>query len=712
MERLNNQSLIRLGWGKNQRLIRASVTHNTGLIATDLAGDKAMTKAMLEAIGCPIAEGMVVYSEFEACKAASDLGGKVVVKPLDGNHGRGVTTGLSSHGEVAAAFQRAAAHSDAVIVERQLVGRDYRLLVVDGELVAAAERCNTAVTGDGERTVTQLVEALNSDPRRGEGHEKVMTRVRMDDPSVLACLQRQGVTPDSIVPHGLEVQLHPAANLSSGGFAKDCTDEVHPDNVAIACRAATALGLDVAGIDLITPDISRSIYKTSGGVVEVNAAPGLRMHLAPAQGMPRNVAGPIIGSLFPKGDGRIPVVGITGTNGKTTVGRMVSHALSYAGFCCGLTNTSGVHVGGVQVWSGDASGPSSARMVLRDASVEVAVLETARGGLLREGLAYDRCDVGCVLNVQPDHLGLKGVDTVEELAEVKAVVAETVRPGGTCVLNADDPHTVRMAADTRGDVIWFSMHGETPVIRDHLKAGGKAVVYHEDAGTIWLIEGSQTLAIFHAADFPATLNGRVEFNIANALAAIGVLHGLGVDMVLVKDALQDFTCDYCDNPGRLNIHRGHGFTVVMDYAHNPHGLRALAKVVTGLRPSGKRIIGTVSIPGDRRDGDIEEMGRIAAESFDYIVFREAPDNRGRPLGEVNRLLQQGALKAGFPLCRIRCIIEEADAMKACLATAEPGDVVVLTPTSVEETWQQVLNFRREAIGQSPEVTSSVVEIHV
>lgn len=711
VERLNNQSLIRLGWGSRQRLIRASVTQNTALIATDLAGDKSMTKAMLHDIGCPVAEGMVVSSEFEACKAAAELGGLVVVKPLDGNHGRGVTTGLSSHAEVATAYQRAVRHGSSVIVERQLAGRDYRLLVVDGQLVAAAERCHAAVTGDGQSTVAQLIHALNRDPRRGEGHEKVMTRISTEDPSVIACLHRQGLQLDSIPLCGTEVQLHPAANLSSGGYAIDCTDQVHPDNAAIACRAARALGLDVAGIDVMAPDISRSIYKTGGGVVEVNAAPGLRMHIAPAQGQSRNVAAPIIDALFQDSNGRIPVVGITGTNGKTTVGRMVAHVLAHAGRTCGLTNTSGVYIDGRRIWAGDASGPSSARMVLKDPTVEVAVLETARGGLLREGLAYDRCDVGCVLNVQPDHLGLKGINTIEELAEVKAVVAEAVRPGGICVLNADDPHTVRMAADTRGQVIWFSMQGKTEVVRSHLATGGTAVIYHAETCTIWLVSGAETLAIFRAAEIPATLNAQAEFNIANAMAAIAILHGLGVESVHIQEGLYRFTSSFEDNPGRLNIHTGYGFTVVLDYAHNPHGLRALAKVVKGMGSSG-RIIGTVSIPGDRRDADLEEMGRIAAESFDHIIFREAPDNRGRPVGEVNRLLSKGALNAGCSPCRIRCIVEEAEAMAACLAAAAPGDVVVLTPTSVEATWRQVLSFRPRVPGNSVDGgPDTVIEHH-
>lgn len=700
VERLNRHSLIRLGWGNRQKLIRASVTGNTSLVATDLAGDKAMTKQMLEAIGCPVAEGAVVYSEFEACKAAARLGGKVVVKPLDGNHGRGVTTGLTRHADIAGAYHRATVNGPSVIVERQLTGRDYRFLVVDGQLVAAAERCCAAVIGDGRSSVAFLINALNRDPRRGNGHEKVMTRVRPDDPSVVACLYSQGLTLDSIPARGAQVQLHPAANLSSGGSAIDCTDQVHPENVAMACRAAKALGLDVAGIDIMAPDISRPLYGSGGGIVEVNAAPGLRMHLSPSEGTPRDVAGPIIASLFPEGNGRIPVVGITGTNGKTTVGRMVAHVLGFAGKTCGLTNTSGVYVGQSRVWAGDASGPSSARMVLKDPTVEVAVLETARGGLLREGLAYDQCDVGCVLNVQPDHIGLKGIDTIEDLADVKAVVAEAVRPGGVCVLNADDPHTVQMASQTRGQICWFSMRGETEVITAHLASGGTAVVYHAETGTIWLMEGTETLALFKAGDIPATLNGQVEFNIANAMAAIGILHGLGVDAVVIDEALAHCTSSYEDNPGRLNLHTGYGFTVVMDYAHNPHGLRALAPVVKGMRQPTGRIIGTVSIPGDRRDADIEEMGVIAAEVFDEIVFRETPDNRGRPEGEVNRLLTKGALAAGYPLCRIRCIVQEADAMQACLETAQPGDVVVLTPTSVEQTWQQVLNFKPDVPGGS------------
>lgn len=706
VERLNGQSLIRLGWGARQRLLRASVTDRTGLIAADLAGDKAQAKAMLAAIGCPIAEGEVVRTSSEALRAARRLGEPLVVKPLDANHGRGVSTGLSGPDEVAQAFERAAVHSRRVIVERQLAGRDHRVLVVGGEVVAAAERRPPCVVGDGRRSVAELVEALNQDPRRGEGHEKVMTRVRLADEAVLASLQRQGLSPQDQPAAGQEVVLDGAANLSRGGVAIDRTDQIHPENAAIARRAALALGLDVAGVDLLAPDIGRSIRETGGGVIEVNAAPGLRMHLAPSEGSPRDVAGPIIDLMFPRrASARIPVAAITGTNGKSTVGRMVAHILMSQGVNVGLTNTNGVYIGRERVWKGDASGPRSARMVLRDPTVEAAVMECARGGVLREGLAFDRCDVGCVLNVQPDHLGLNGIETLEDLARVKSVIVENVSRRGISVLNADDPLTIRMARHARGRVCWFSMRGgkNAPAfILQHVAQGGAAVLHDAATGRIKLYDGDEIADVCRAEDIPATWSGKAAFNIANALAAVAICHGMGVSGETAGAALRSFSSSFEQNPGRLNVHDGHGFRVILDYAHNPEGLRALGRLVLALRPSLGRVIAMISIPGDRRDEEIRAMGEIGAEYFDHLVFRETPDNRGRAAGEVNRLLREGAMLEGCDVGRIEDFLTEEEAVEYCLRAARPGDLVVLTPTRIEEVWDRIEAFRPTPV---PEVAA-------
>lgn len=708
VERLNGQSLLQLGWGARQRRLRASVTDRTGLVAAESAGNKAEAKALLERIGVPVARGVVVRSADEAAAAAARLRAPLVIKPLDGNHGRGVTTGLRAEADLRAAFAEAVRHSRRVIVEEQLPGRDHRVLVVDGQVVAVAERAPPAVTGDGVRTVAELVEAVNADPRRGEGHEAVLTRIRLD-PAADEVLARQGLSRDSVPAPGREVLLRTAANLSAGGTAIDRTGEIHPDNAAIARRAALAVGLDVAGVDLLAPDIRRSIRETGGGVVEVNAAPGLRMHLAPSEGQARDVARPIIASLYPRGaPSRIPVLAVTGTNGKSTVGRMLAHIFRAQGKVVGLTNTSGVYIGDEQVAATDASGPKSARMVLRDPTVEVAVLECARGGILREGLAFDRCDVGAVLNVQPDHLGLKGIDTLEDLAAVKSVVVESVSRRGVSVLNADDPLTIRMARHAGGRVCWFSLRGgeQAPgFLLKHIADGGAAVLHEPDTDEIVLHDRGRRQLICRAAGIPATLEGHAVFNVQKALAAAAMAWGAGAPPAAIGEALGSFRSTFEQNPGRMNLHEEHGFRVILDYAHNPEALRALGRVVSALKPAGQRSICMVSIPGDRREADIREMGEVGAEHFDILVFRETPDNRGRGKGEVMRLMTEGALAAGCGPGRIREVHEESEAAELCLRLAAPGDIVVLTPSRIEAVWKIIGDFRpqRPSAGEPEEI---------
>ncbi|HEX8469915.1 MAG TPA: Mur ligase family protein, partial [Brevundimonas sp.] len=509
-------------------------------------------------------------------------------------------------------------------------------------------------------------------------------------------LVRQGLTAESVPEAGRFVMLRTTANLSSGGTAVDRTDEIHPDNASIARRAALTLGLDVAGIDLLAPDITRSVRETGGGIVEVNAAPGLRMHLDPSEGRARDVAGPILRMMYPPGvRARIPVLAVTGTNGKSTVGRMLALIFTCEGQTVGLTNTSGVYIGDEQVFAGDASGPKSARLVLRDPTVDVAVLECARGGILREGLAFDRCDVGAVLNVQPDHLGLKGIETLEDLAAVKSVVIETVSRRGVSVLNADDPLTVRMARHAGGRLCWFSMRGgsDTPeLVRRHIADGGLAALFNPADGGLTLYDDGVVHPVCRAVDIPATLGGHAAFNIANALAAAAMAYGAGIEPVRIARALSGFASTYEQNPGRLNVHDAHGVRIIMDYAHNPEGLRALGRLIQAARPDSGRTIAMLSVPGDRRDAEVTAMGAIGAEFFDELVFRETPDNRGRRAGEVIRLLTEGAVSAGCDLSRIRGVIREEDPVAECLAMARPGDMVILTPTRIDSVWRQVLDY--------------------
>ncbi|HYW15118.1 MAG TPA: cyanophycin synthetase [Allosphingosinicella sp.] len=698
--RLDERSLIQLGHGRHQQKIRASITGRTSLVATDLAGNKDMTKKLLDESGVPVPRGIVVRDVEEAVRGARRLRFPLVTKPLDGNHGRGVTIGIMDEAQLRFGFSEALAQAKGrdVIVEQFFEGNDHRILVVGGKMVAVAERIPAQVAGDGISSIRQLIAEVNRDPRRGEGHENVMTRIRIDA-HVEEFLSRSGLTPESIPEADEVVPLRATANLSTGGTAVDRTNEIHPDNVEIARRAALIIGLDVCGVDFVCPDISRSVRETGGGVIEVNAAPGLRMHIDPSEGAPRDVAKPIIEMLFPRGrSSRIPIIAITGTNGKSTVGRMTKHILRYTGRTVGLTSTTGVYVNDILTHEGDATGPRSARMILRDPTVEVAVLETARGGLLREGLAYEQADIAACLNVTADHIGLKGIESVEDLASVKQVVVEAVRRNGRSILNADDPLTVKMARSARGRIIWFSLNGGaemSPMLREHVDDGGMAVVREggPEGGTIVLYDEGRRETIMKAGAIPATLDGMAEFNVANSLAAIAIALAHDVPILTIRSAMTQFISTFEQNPGRLNVNDAHGFRVILDYAHNAAGLAALGKVVRGLSHRYKRTIGTVSIPGDRRDEDIMEMGRIAAGIFDELIFREDPGLRGRPRGEVMHYLQQGALEAGRSPEHIHLIAGEQASTAAALAMGRPGDLIVITPHDIDGTWQQIHDFK-------------------
>ncbi len=699
--RLNEGSLLQLGHGKYQQRVRASITGRTSQVGVDVAGDKDFTKKLLGDSGIPVPRGVVVRNVEDAIAAARRLRYPLVTKPLDGNHGRGVTIGIKDEEQLRFGFAEAQAQSKGrnIIVEQFFEGNDHRILVINGKLIAVAERIPAHVVGDGVHTIRQLVEEVNKDPRRGEGHENVMTRIKIDA-HVTEYLGRLGMTPDSIPEAGRIVYLRATANLSTGGTAVDRTNEIHFENAEIARRAALIVGLDIAGIDFICPDISKSVRETGGGVIEVNAAPGFRMHIEPSEGAPRDVARPVIDMLFPRGSrSRVPIIAITGTNGKSTSARMVKHIMRYTGCTVGLTSTSGVYINDILVASGDATGPRSARIILRDPTVEVAVLETARGGLLREGLAFDEADVGAVLNVSADHLGLKGIETVEDLAEVKSLIIETVSPNGTSVLNADDPLTVKMARRARGRITWFSLNGGSDMpafLRHHIEDGGAAVIREAgpEGGVIVFYDRGVREIVMKAGDIPATLHGMATFNIANALAATAMCIARDVPILTIRAALTNFRSSFEQNPGRLNVHDAHGFRVILDYAHNAAGLEALGEVVKGLRHRYKRSIGVLSIPGDRRDEDIKELGRIASGIFDEFFFREDPSTRGRARGEVMKLLQEGAMEGGATGDRIHLIAGEAEATAAALHAASAGELVVITPTDVDGTWKQIISFEK------------------
>jgi cyanophycin synthetase len=711
--RLNNQSLIQFGYGSRQKRIRASITGDTSQIAVDIAGDKFLTKQLLDEAGLPVPRGVVVRSEAALLEEARRLRKPVVVKPLDGNHGRGVTTGLIEASDIAAAYHTAREHSRHVIVEEQVPGNDHRILLVGGKVVAVAERLPAQVAGDGRSSILRLIEEVNKDPRRGEGHENLLTRI-VPDARMETLLAKRGLTLDSVPAKAEVVRLRDTANLSTGGTAVDRTGEIHPFNLAMAEQAAAVVGLDVCGIDFLSPDITRPVSETGGGIVELNAAPGFRMHLEPSVGQPRDVAGPVIDALFPHSRrSRIPIFAVTGTNGKSTTVRMIARILQHHGLNVGMTTTTGIYFNDHLLKKSDASGPKSARVVLRNPKVDVAVLETARGGMLREGLAFDRADLGAVLNVSADHLGMKGVNTLDDLADVKGIVTENVARRGHAILNADDPMCVRLARHAGGELVWFSLEGGhlPEMIKRHILSGGMSAVREPgpDGGSlVWFANGERS-AVLTAAEIPATLGGMAEFNIANALAAIAMCAAHGLPLKTIADGLRRFTNSYEDSPGRLNMHEVGGMRILVDYAHNPGGLEALGKVLAQMRQKHDRVIGMINIPGDRRDEDIMEVGRIAARMFDEIVFREAPDARGRPRGEVNALMAKGALLTGMAPERIQQIVDEIEAADTILRMGRPGDLLVLLPTSVQQVWEKVVAFHPSSPTESESRSHSVDE---
>jgi cyanophycin synthetase len=702
--RLNDYSLVQFGHGKYQKRIQATVTSETRQIAVEIASDKEETNRILGDLGLPVPQQRLARSAEEAVRAAQRLGGPVVVKPLDANHGRGVSINLESPEAVRVAFEKAREHARTIVVEQYLAGFDHRMLVVNGALIAVAKRVPGHVVGDGEHTIAQLVEIVNSDPRRGIGHEKVLTRLEFDH-QALRLMEQKGVTQETVLPAGEIFFLRSTGNLSTGGTAIDLTDVVHPDNQEMAVRAAKAIGLDVAGIDFITVDISRSYREVGGGICEVNAAPGFRMHLAPTEGKSRDVAGPVIESLFPPGTpSRIPIAAVTGTNGKTTTSRMLAHIHKMDGRKVGLATTDGVYVDGERTVVGDMTGPRAAQMVLRDPQVDLAVLETARGGLLRAGMGYRHCDVGAVLNVSADHLGLKGIDTLEQLAEVKRIVVEVARD--CAVLNADDPLSLRMADHTKASrIAYVTMNPRHDLVRQHIAAGGLAVVLEEQirGHMITLYDRGTHLPLVWTHLIPATLEGRAMHNVQNAMFAAVMAYAMGVKVENIRQGLRTFDSTFFQAPGRLNVYDKLPFKVILDYGHNPAALKAMSDLVRRLDVSGRRI-GVVSAPGDRRDEDIKAIARAAAATFDHVIFRRDEDPRGRGERDVPLMMAQAARDDGVPEDRIEVIVDEQASVDAALKMARPGDLLVVFADNITRSWKQIIYFKGDdpaAVAEAP-----------
>ncbi len=694
--RLNTASLVQLGQGIHAKRIRATMTSTTSSIAVDIASNKELTLALLSAAGLPVPKSSSVRTVEDAVRLANRTGYPVVLKPLDGNHGRGVMLDLRDDDDVRAAFPTAKEESRGglVIVESYITGKDYRCLVIGGTIAAIAERVPAHVIGDGTSTVQQLVDTTNADPRRGVGHEKVLTRITIDE-AAIELVREQGFALDDVPPAQTEVKLTLTGNMSTGGISIDRTFEAHPENIEIAEEAARVVGLDIAGIDFIAPDITQPVRETGGGICEVNAAPGFRMHTHPTVGDPQYVAKPVVDLLFPPGTpSRIPIVAVTGTNGKTTTSRMIAHIFKGIGRCVGMTSTDGVVIDERLVIRSDASGPRSAKMVLQNPRVDFAVFEVARGGILREGLGYQRNDVGVVLNVQPDHLGMRGIDTLEQLADVKAVVVEAVPRNGYGVLNADDPLVRAMRRRCSGDIVWFTMAEPGSEIRDsvddHCRRGGRAVVLeHSELGDMIVVkEGRRTMQLAWTHLLPATFGGRATMNVQNAMAAAGAAFAAGASLHDIRQGLRTFSTNYYLAPGRLNEVAVEGRTVIVDYAHNVPGLMMLGdfvdKTADSLDKSGDlgRIsrIGVISTAGDRRDEDMHELGEVAAKHFDVVIVREDTALRGRERGEVSTLIAEGvrtAMTAGARCKQVEIVIDELASTRHAMARSNPGDLVVI-----------------------------------
>ena len=666
--RLNKQSLVQLGYGVHQKRIRATIASTTSNIAVDIAGDKEETKSLLDAAQIPVPKGTVIRTEEELKDAIESFGYPLVIKPIDGNHGKGNTTNITNYEQALKAFAAAKEYNRSLIVERFITGYDFRALVINYKFVCAALRTPASVTGDGEHTIQRLIDETNKDPRRGYGHEKVLTQITVDQ-FTQKMLDDHGYTLETIPAKNELVLLKPTANLSTGGTSTDVTDEVHPANIFMFERIARIIGLDICGIDVMTTDLQTPVSENGGAILEVNAAPGFRMHLEPAKGLPRNVAEPVIDMLFPKGSaGRIPIIAITGTNGKTTTTRITAHIAKSAGKKVGYTTSDGVYIQNQMMMKGDCTGPVSSQFVLKDPTVDFAVLECARGGILKAGLAFQNCDVAIVTNVAADHIGLGGINSLEQMAKVKSVVPETVFPHGYAVLNADDDLVYRMAEELDCNIALFSMDENNPRIKKHCDKGGLAAVFEN--GYISIKKGNWKIRVMAVKDIPITFEGRALHNVQNCLPSVLATY-LFRDITIedIRSALSSFLPSSSQTPGRLNFFHFKNFSVLADFAHNPHGLKLLCDFISKL--GYPKNIGVISGTGDRRDEDIRELGEISAGYFDEIIIRCDKNLRGRTAQEIIDLLKQGIEKVN-PNIPVIIIPDENKALEHIYANHEAG----------------------------------------
>ena len=690
--RLNKHSLVQLGYGVNQKRIRATIASTTSSIAVDIACDKEETKNLLEAAEIPVPKGVIVRSEEGLRDAIDRVKYPLVLKPVDGNHGKGATTDINNWEQAITALAAAQKYSRSVICERFIVGFDFRVLVINYKFVCAALRTPASVTGDGEHTIQWLVDQTNRDPRRGFGHEKVLTQIKIDD-FTQKMLDDKGYTLQTIPAAGELVLLKPTANLSTGGTSTDVTDEVHPVNIFLAERIARIIGLDICGIDIMATDLRTPLFENGGAVLEVNAAPGFRMHIEPSVGLPRNVAEPVIDMLYPKGtNGRIPIIAITGTNGKTTTTRLTAHIVKTAGYKAGFTTSDGVYIQNQMMMKGDCTGPLSSLFVLKDPTVDFAVLECARGGILKSGLAFSNCDIAVVTNVTADHLGLGGIDSLEQMAKVKSVVPETVFKHGYAILNADDDLVYGMREGLECNIAYFSMDENNPRIKEHCQAGGLAAVYEN--GYISLLKGTWKIRIEKVSEIPLTFGGRAIHNIMNTLPAVLATYIFrNIKVEDIKLALQTFIPSPVQTPGRLNLFQFKHFQFLVDFAHNPAGLELLCDFVSKLDGSPK--VGIISGTGDRRDDDIRELGRISARHFDEIIIRQDKNLRGRTAQAIIDLLVEGINQTRTKEIPLQIIPSEKESIMYAYKNAKPGALITIMCDVVPDALEFIKGLKEQ-----------------
>lgn len=688
--RLNDNNYVQLGQGVNQRRIEATMTDDTSALAVEIAGDKSLTKSILSSMGIPVAKGYSVVALEEAFEVADKIGYPIVIKPVNGNHGRGITTGIMDQKDLSIAFGEAKEISNTVIIEKHLYGLDFRILVIDGKFVAAAQREPAFVVGNDADSIQTLIEKTNADPQRGIGHEKNLTQIEVDV-MTLRVLRNQKMTLDSVPERDQKVYLKDTGNLSSGGIATDVTDQVHPQNRLMAERVSKLIGLNIMGIDIIADTLEIPLQEQACGILEVNAGPGFRMHLSPTKGTPRNIGAHVVNMLFPPGSKHaIPIVSVTGTNGKTTTTRLIAHILSANGKSVGMTSTDGVVINNNMIFKGDYSGPEGARIVLTDPTVDHAVIEVARGGILRRGLGFKEADVGVLMNITSDHLGMEGVNTLEELARVKSTVTESVKKTGYAVFNADDPLVLSCIEKTQASSILFSLNPDNEAIQDNLEKGNMNVIYEDEM--IFIQQGLQKISIVNSKEVPITFEGKALFNIQNAMAAVAATKALGMDEIQIKNALMSFYPSVEQSAGRMNMIDMGDFMVLIDYGHNPGAILATGEFVKSLAPG--RIIRLSAASGNRREVDILDFAASIAKYSDHVVLCDS-DPRGRELGATPELVRCGLLDNGFEEHEITLVLDEREAALTCLQMAQKGDLVVLQVDDIEQIVKDVLDYKNK-----------------